>query len=230
METKAHSQFDQGYIFRRPEIEGVLSQGYLAFLKEAGIGDLDKTPNLFVAKYVLKDDERVEETARKGVIDCKYAKDGTVVNISQPNARKLIYGLGGIVLPTGIMYKLVIPGLKQAAQEGNESARDTLYEMTDRYTEWLEDRVLDDNRLLVGKAETQISLPDEDGRFDGQDIDESGYPARVKAQGEFSYWHVNKDERAAIRGRGSELVLNLDGVPSIEGGRLGVRFAKFFSE
>ncbi len=229
METKPASQFERGYVFREPEIKAALMPEYLAFLKEGGIVDLERTPNLFVAGSLLSKDKRVEDTIRTKGIKCAYAGDGTVVNISQPYARKLVHGLDGVVMPVGIAYRLVIPALKEAAKESNESARETLAQMTDDYVEWLEDLVLDRTRLRIGTQERTIALPDKDGRFDRQNISELGYPNSVKGKGEFYYYFPREDERAAIRNRGSELNLLLNGEPSLVDGRLGVRFAKFFS-
>ena len=230
MKTRVLSQFDQGYVFNRKEIEESLTPAYLQFLKEAGIADLDKTPDLFVAKYVLKKDERVEGVIREQGLNCKYAKDRTVVNIPHQDARKLVYNLGGIVLPVGVMYKLIIPGLKQAAGEGNESAGETLEQMIKGYAEWLEDqRVSDKKRLKIGTSEITIVLPDIDGIFDREDIDEFGYPTNVEYQGEFHYWKPRRDEGAAVRDGGSGLGLDLDWGPFNVSGRLGVRLAKFFS-
>ncbi len=228
MKTRRCSQFDLGYVFGRREIETALTSNYLRFLKEAGITDLDKIPNLFVAKYVLKRDKRVEDAVKGQGVQCRYAEDGTVGYISQPNARRLIHSLGGIVLPVGVMYKLVIPQLKQAA-EGNESARETLEEMTSIYIEWLEDLVLDKTRLKIGTQERIIVLPDEDGIFDRQDINEFGYPTRVRPSGEFYHWHVRGDERAAIRSGGSVLDLDLSREPSMGATGLGY-VTQIFSE
>src|SRR3989338_11112620 len=209
MEIKVASQFEQGYVFRKNEIIEALTPEYLAFLREADIADITKTPNLFVAKSILRKDVRVEEIVSNKKINCKY-DNNNVVSISQPNSRKLVYSLGCIILPTGIMYKLVIPSLKQAAKDKNESAKETLEEMTQGYAEWLEDRVLNYNRLLVGSARAEITLPKKSGEFDRADINEFGYPTQVKAAGEFYHWHVSGDERAAIRCRYSGLDLNLD--------------------
>ena len=230
MKTRVLSQFDQGYVFNRKEIEESLTPAYLQFLKEAGIADLDKTPDLFVAKYVLKKDARVDGVIREQGLNCKYAKDRTVVNIPHQDARKLVYNLGGIVLPVGVMYKLIIPGLKQAAGEGNESAGETLEQMIKGYAEWLEDLVLHNTKLKIGTSERTIALPDKDGNFDRTEINEFGYPSSVKGSGEFYHWHVSEDEIAAFRYWGSELSLDLIGVPSVGDGWLGVRYANFFSE
>ena len=229
MEIRKSSQFENGYIFRKEEIQKALSQKYLGFLKEAGIADITKTPNLFVASHLLKRDKDVEKAVRKLEVSCSYENDGTVVNISQPYARNLVYELGGIVLPTGIIYKLFIPELKHAAGEGNESAISTLEEMTGRYAEWLEDLILNKSRLKIGNQERTITLPNKDGRFDRTDINEFGYPTQVKSSGEFYCLVPRGDKSAAIRYWDSELGLNLDWVPSFEVDWLGVRFANFFS-
>ena len=158
METKAISQFDSGYVFNRDEIKAALSPEYLAFLKEAEIVNLEKTHNLFVASHVLRRDESVENKVKAMEIRCDYTKDSSVVRISQPNARRLVYSLGGIVLPTGLMYRLFIPALKEAAGKGNKPAGETLRQMTDDYAEWLEGIVLNKTRLKRTLNNSNFSL------------------------------------------------------------------------
>ena len=167
----------------------------------------------------------------KSNISFGYDINGYVNRINQENARKLVKKLGNYkLLTTGLMYRLVIPYIKDLAQQGNIEAQVTLKEMI--YTplgkaEWLEDLVLDKTRLKIGTQKRTISLPDRDGRFDRVDINEFGYPAQVEDSGEFHYWYPRYNENPAVRSGDSGLDLGLGSGPSIEVSRLGVRLAKF---
>lgn len=129
------------------------------------------------------------------------------------------------------MYRLFIPYIRTEAAKGNVEAIETLKEMTDTKVEWLEDLVLDKTKLKIGSKQIDLLVAQTNGYFAQNDINQYGYPENVKANGntgDHYLWAPNENERAAIRGRGSELYLNLDWVPSDAGGVLGVRFAKFF--
>ena len=153
-----------------------------------------------------------------------------VVNINHKNALRLINKLGGKVLTTALMYKLFIPHLKQSAESGNEKAQETLNKMTNTWVEWLEDLVLDDNKVKIGTQERQIALPQKDGGFNISGLNEFGYPNQVRNQGEFYYWPVRGDEKAAIRDWVSGLDLDLRRGPSVGSDWLGVRLAQNFFE
>ena len=124
------------------------------------------------------------------------------------------------------MYGLVIPHLTQS---DSDEARATLEEMTNEMVEFLQDSILNKNKVRIGNAEREIALPKKDGYFDRSDLNEFGYPNQVKkAQGEHYFWFPNGAENVVIRDWGSELSLNLNWDPSSADVVLGVRFAKFF--
>lgn len=223
-QTPAVANLQSGlYLIDKPRIIRATTPAYRQFLREAGYGDLDACSHLGVAKGVLKYDQAVRDRAPLNGADGTY-----VVSVNQTAGRDLIQALGGKLLTTALMYRLFIPYIKELAQNGNPEAQATLDEMTNTKAEWLEDLILDKTRLKIGTKERALTLPDKDGRFDRADINEFGYPDRVKQKGEFYHWHVSGDERAAIRDWGSELNLSLDGGPSFVSGGLGVRFAKIF--
>ena len=206
-----------------------LSKDYLKFLKESGYApELDSASGLMIAKRILKYNQSVRDTAQREGLSLNGADGTYIVSISQPDGRNLIESLGGKLLTTGLMYKLFIPYIKELAQNGNAEAQETLNEMINTKAEWLEDLVLDKSRLKIGNKKRRITLPNKNGRYDRADISEFGYPTSVKNEGEFFYWHVSGDERAAFRGWDSELNLSLGRELSVEVDGLGVRRAKFF--
>ena len=219
------------YVINKPKILSATTPEYRQFLREAGYGDLDSCSGIGFAKGILKYDQSVRDAVTRAGLRLNGNDGDYVVNINHPDAKKLVEALGCKLPTTGLMYRLFIPYIKELAQNGNAEAQETLNEMTNTSTgkaEWLEDRVLDKTRLKIGTKEKRLSLPDKDGRFDRQDINECGYPNNVKAQGEFYHWHANRDERAAICSGGPVLGLDLDWGPSVGGDWLGVRLAKIF--
>ena len=219
------------YQIDKPTILRATTPDYRKFLRDSGYGDLDSCSHLGVAKGILKYNQDVRQTAQRAGLALNGNDGDYVIDISHPNARKLVEALGYKVLTTALMYKLFIPYIKDLAQSGNAEAQATLNEMTDTSAgkaEWLEDLVKDKKKVLIGTKEKKLTLPDKDGRFDRADINEFGYPTKVKDSGEFYYWYPKDNERAVIRGGVSELGLGLGGEPSLVGGGLGVRPAKIF--
>ena len=110
---------------------------------------LEKTPNLFVASSVLKVDDKVREAAQKQEVNF-YDNKGHVTRIKQDHARKLIHAFGGRTLTSVFMYRLLIPSLKLAAEQDKRQAKATLAQMEYLYEEYLEDRILNFDTLLIG--------------------------------------------------------------------------------
>jgi len=214
------------FVFDRAIIHQVTTPAYRQFLRESGYGDLDSCSRIEIAKGVLKYDRSVRDAGTRAGLNLTGANGQYVVNINHPNARKLVEALGYKLPTVGLMYRVCIPYIKELVQQGNAEAQATLSEMINAKAEWLEDLVKGRKKVCVGTKEKRVSLPGKDGSFDRQDINECGYPTSVKAAGEFYYWHVSGDERAAFRGWSPELCLSLDGRPSFEGDGLGVRLAK----
>ena len=225
------NQFEMGYTFSPEEIQKATTPKYRAFLKEAGYVDLEETPSLFVANKVLNIDERVLKTAKEADITLNlYNHDSVISRINHKNALCLIHNLGGRVLTVRLMYNLFIPSLKELAEQGNAEAKTTLDEMTNKTAEWLEDLILDGNKVRIGTAERTLELPQKDGYFNRADINKFGYPKVINDdKGEYHYWFPRNKEGAIVRVMGSRLDLDLSRSPfsSYDGG-LGVRFAKFF--
>lgn len=101
--------------------------------------------------------------------------------ISHGDARKLVHGLGGRVLTTLLMYKLVIPKLICAAEKGNRHAELSEYHMQHEIVcEHLEDSFLDEDTLVIGTAQRKVKLPNSDsygrGSFYERDLNDFGYP------------------------------------------------------
>ncbi len=227
MEIVTPDQFSTGYKFSPKEIRSVVSPRYSTFLKEAGYADLSKTLTLLVAYRSLKFDNRVRTVAEEQELNF-LDSEGYVTRVNQANARKLIHALGGKLLTSVFMYKLLIPSLKEAAKQGSTEAEATLSHMKDELAWHLEDRILDGRTLVIGDARTNLVLPQTSGMFNRSDLNEFGYPNTVKQKGEFRYWPPNGKENIVIRSRNSELVLNLDWAPADSFDFLGVVFAKFF--
>jgi len=220
------------YIIDKPRILNATTPEYRQFLRDSGYGDLDSCSGIGFAKGILKYDQSVRQAAARAGLALSGTDGDYVVKINHPDARRLVEALGYKVPTVGLMYRLFIPYIKELAQSGNAEAQATLNEMKGipvGKAEWLEDRILDYNRLLVGKTERAIFLPDKDGSFDRADINDFGYPTSVKRSGEFYRGQPGGNERAAIRNRGSEVDLNLSWGPSFKDDRLGVRPSKIFS-
>src|SRR3989344_510584 len=219
------------YIIDKPRILNATTPEYRQFLRDSGYGDLDSCSGIGFAKGILKYDQSVRQAAARAGLALSGTDGDYVVKINHPDARRLVEALGYKVPTVGLMYRLFIPYIKELAQSGNAEAQATLNEMKGipvGKAEWLEDRILDYNRLLVGKTERAIFLPDKDGSFDRADINDFGYPTSVKRSGEFYRGQPGGNERAAIRNRGSEVDLNLSWGPSFKDDRLGGRPSKIF--
>ena len=229
------------YKFSMKQVKETLSPDYLKFLKESGyVTKLRKASGLMIAKRILKTDDEIRKLINKNNIEA-YIEDNKnyIVYINQTSGRRLV-NLLGYQLPTaGIMYKLFIPYLKQSAKLGNKETKATLNEMTNEQTgkaEWLEDLILDNNKVKIGNKKRRISLSQRDGRYDISALNEFGHPDpvgefgnpyQVENYGEFYYFFIRKKELAAIRGRKAG-GLSLHEGPFAYGEDLGVRFAKFF--
>lgn len=220
---------DNFYIFPMDEVRKSLSDNYLKFLKDSGYApNLERATELRISKGILKSTPQIAQIITNSQItQTTEANTNYIVSINHPDARKLAEALGYKTPTTAMIYRLFIPYIKQSAQQGNSEAQATLKEMGDK-AEWLEDLILNKNRLKIGTREQPLALPTEDKYFDRQDINEYGYPTAVKLQGEFYHWHVAGDERAAFRGRVLELDLYLSRGPALLDDWLGVRLAKFF--
>ena len=214
------------YQIDKTKIIPATTQEYRTFLKEAGYMDLDAGNGLLVAKSVLKIDQNVRTVARTNGFPLNGNDGDYVTNINHSNARKLTACFEGKLLTTGLMYKVFIPFIKDLAGQGNAEAQATLDEMVNTKAEWLEDLILNKNKVKIGNKNKQLTLLQTDGRFDRADMHELGYPANVKQNGEFYYWFPRDNERAAIRDGDSDLGLGLDWGPSVGSGWLGVRVAK----
>lgn len=221
---------DELYLIDRSRILAATTPAYRQFLEDSGYGDLNSCSGIGVAKGMLKYDQTVRDAAREAGLSLTGSDGDYVVNINHPDARKLVEALGYKVLTTGLMYKVFIPYIQEPAQQGNPEAQATLDEMISTKAEWLEDLILDKTRLKIGTHDIRLVLPDKDGRFDRADIDEFGFPIRVRDQGEFYYFYPRGDESAVFRNRDSELDLILNREPSIVDGWLGVRRAKIFPQ
>jgi len=150
-----------------------------------------------------------------------------VVNwINQEQGRKLINYLEGQLLTVALMYQLIIPSLKK---ESNSQAKKTLYEMVEKYAELMEDEVLDGNKLKIGESYRNLETLPQTGHFDSSDLNLLGYPKVTKRSGEFGLYNdLNLERKAAVRGWGSGLSLDLDGSPAFANDWFGVRLAEFF--
>ncbi len=193
------------YIIPKEYIISHTTPKYRNFLKKANYMDLDSADGLLVEKKIFKR------------------------NINQINGRKLVKDQGYKLLTAGIMYLVFIPWLKEKESQGDTEAQETLNEMKSKYAEWLEDQIINKNTLKINNKEIEINLIQQDGRFDKEDINEYGYPEKLKEKGEYYYWYPRNNEIAAIRGRGSELSLDLDRGPGVVDDVLGLRRAKFFN-
>jgi hypothetical protein len=213
-------QIDKSYLLTHT------GENYRRFLKESGYGDLEAGSGLEVAKGILKLDSVVRTAASSVGITVAGNDRDYVENINHPTARKLVERLGYKVLPTGLMYHVVIPYLKDLVSQNNPDAQATLQEMINTKAEWLEDIIQNKQDVHIGSKHQRLAIQNTDGRFDHVDMNEFGYPTIIKSTGEFYYWYPRGNEQAAIRDRGSELGLSLSRGPSLEGVGLGVRLAK----
>ena len=200
------AEYDESRFYFIPK-ELILSsttQNYRTFLKEAGYGDLDSCEGILIEKKISK------------------------TNITWYEGRKLVEDQGYKLLTTALMYKVFIPWIKSQASKGNKDAQKTLKEMINSKAEWLNDLILNKNTLKIENKEVKLSLPQKDGRFDRDDLNEFGYPLKVEDKGEFHYWYPRGDKMVVIRNWGFELGLDINGTPSGAVDGLGVRRAKFF--
>jgi len=224
--------FADGDFFKFPiaDVKNNLSQDYLNFLKQSGYApNLDSATELRIAKYPLKINKEVKEASKTAGISISGKANSYLASINHTDSRKLAETLGYRLPTAAIMYKLFIPYIKNLTESGDKDAKTMLKVMTDTRAEWLEDLILNKNKLKIGNIKTDITLPLQDNIFDRPDINEFGYPSQVKAQGEFRYWFPRDNERAVFRDSYSELVLNCSRSPSVSGDVLGVRLTKFFS-
>ncbi len=222
------SEENRFYQIDRAKILSATTPEYRQFLRESGYGDLDSCLGIEIAKGVLKIDHAVRQAAASTGLSLSGNNGDYVVNINHPDARELVEALGYKVPTVGLMYNLFIPYIKELAEQGNAEAQETLGEMIGPTAEWLEDLIKGKNKVCIGSRKKELSLPDKEGRFGRQDINDFGYPVRVKDTGEFYYRHPRGKERAAVRNRYSELDLNLNWESSVSFGGLGVRPQKIF--
>ncbi|MBI2672730.1 hypothetical protein HYX19_00570 [Candidatus Woesearchaeota archaeon] len=202
---------------------------YRSFLRDAGYGDLDACSHLDIAKNMLRIDQDVRDAAARNGITLTGKDNDYVIDINQTNARKIVEAMGYKLLTVALMYKLFIPYIEDLAHQGNEEAQVTLDEMVNTQAEWLEDLILDKNKVKIGTKEKTIMLPQTDGYFDITDINQFGYPTAVRDSGEFPYWFPRRNREAAICVSNSGRCLNLDMEPflsSFFGKWLWVRLAK----
>src|SRR3989344_1262509 len=222
---------DNFYKFTMDQVRQVLTPDYLRFLEESGYApNLDRASGLAIEKGILKADDNIAQLIQNRNI-AAVIEDNTryIVRINQTNGRRLVESLGYRLPTTGVMYKLFIPHIKELAEQGDLEAKKTLEEMVNKKAEWLDDVILNKNKVKIGSREKQLVLPGSYGYFDRSDINKFGYPNTVnQQQGEFRYWAPNRAENAGIRNRNSELNLSCNWVPSDSLEFLGVRRAKFF--
>ncbi len=228
-------QNEEFYQIDKPMILTATTPAYREFLREAGYGDLDNCSRIEFAKGVLRIDPAVRDAAARVNLNLQGNDGDYVVNITHPNARRLVEAMGYKVPTVGLMYGLFIPWIKNLIYfEGNAEMRATLREMKCKKAEWLEDLILDRTRLKIGTQERRLSFLDEGGGFDRGDINEFGYPSAVKGvpvgsyPWEFFYWRPKDNEISALRGGSPELHLILFGKPSVEADWIGIRPIKFF--
>ena len=202
---------------------------YRRFLREAGLVDLSDCEFLGFGKTLLRENDDVSNAALR--LKVNYERDdGSIVVISQDDSRKLVKELDKdcFLVPVGLMYKVVIPYLKDLEEQNLSDVKETLGEMRN-YAGWLEDKVLDMNILVVGGKSKKIGFINKSGYFDNKDLNIYGYPTKIRNSGEYYFWNSNSNCRAAIRDWSSELDLDLNWEPSNANPDLGVHVAKFFS-
>ena len=222
---------DNFYKFTMDQVRQVLTPDYLRFLEESGYApDLDRASGLAIEKGILKADDNIAQLIQNNNITA-VIEDNTryIIRINQTNGRKLVEALGYRLPTTAVMYSLFIHHIKLLIEQGNKEAKKTLEEMVSKKAEFMEDLILNGNKLKIGSREKQLVLPSENRvYFDRSDINEFGYPNTVnQQQGEFRYWAQNEDENVVIRYWGSVLGLDINGTPSLASESLGVRRAKF---
>ena len=201
------------------------------FLEESGYApDLDRASGLAIEKGILRISKEVRAAAKDSGISITGRLNSYLVDINQTDGRRLVELLGYKLPTTAVMYKLFIPHIKLLAEQGDKEAKKTLEEMVSKKAEWMEDLILNGNKLKIGSRERALSFPAGRGvYFDRSDINEFGYPNAVnKQQGEFYYWAPNRAENAVIRDWVSGLYLICGWGPSDSGGGVGVRRANFF--
>ena len=136
-----------------------------------------------------------------------------VDNIDYVQGRELVASLGLRLPSPAIMYKVIIPYLKQYAPSGI-MLNHILERMRNDYSEFLEGIVFQDigskncDLWLIGEAKTEnshiqikrkLTLPhrvrdsgfkdyEVNGSFVAEDLDEFGFPKSLRQDGEFKYW------------------------------------------
>src|SRR3989344_2607318 len=153
---------DNFYKFTMDQVRQVLTPDYLRFLEESGYApDLDRVSGLAIEKGILKADDNIAQLIQNNNITAGI-EDNTkyIVRINQTDGRRLVE-LSGYKLPTtAIMYSLFIPYIKELAEQGNLEAKKTLEEMVNTKTEWLNDLIIDKNRIKIRGKEKQLVLPE----------------------------------------------------------------------
>src|SRR3989344_2395082 len=153
---------DNFYKFTMDQVRQVLTPDYLRFLEESGYApDLDRASGLAIEKGILRADDNIAQVIQNNNITARI-EDNTryIVRINQTDGRRLVE-LSGYKLPTtAIMYSLFIPYIKELAEQGNLEAKKTLEEMVNTKTEWLNDLIIDKNRIKIRGKEKQLVLPE----------------------------------------------------------------------
>ena len=189
------------YKYSKVQLEEKLSKEYIGFLEEADLVQWAKLDFLFIAKRLLEVDNNVRQVATlQGIKISKGYKGNVLANISQENAKNLLDQIGYIMPPTGIMYRLFIPDMEEKSNSCEET-KETLRQMIKDYAELMIDRTLGQKTLRINNAQREIILPNHDGYFSKEDLNEFGYPEKVKLDnGEYRYlYDVNGDECGVIR-------------------------------
>ena len=97
-----------------------------------------KSAGLYVCTKPLKIDSRVKKAAEKNKIKMGWDDEGRINNIDFDNAKKLLKGLGAIMMTPTDYWKV----MRDAKQAGNKEMAESL--ASDRFCEWL-DRVYLEN-------------------------------------------------------------------------------------
>ena len=192
------------YIIPKEYILTKTTQNYRNFLKKANYMDLDSSDGLLIEKKINK----------------------TAINWNK--GKKLLENGSYKLLTVGLMYLVFIPWLKEKELQEQTDIKETLNEMKNKYAEWLEDQIINKNTLKINNKEIKIDFLKQDGWFDKEDINEYGYPRKLKENGEHYYWYPRDNEIAAVRNGDSELSLVLVREPGIVDVELGLRRSKIF--
>ncbi len=202
--------------FYRIDLQKILSSTtskYRSFLREAEYGDLNTCSHLDIAKNMLRIDQNVRNAAARSEVTLTGNDNDYVVNINQIDARKIVEAMGYKLLTACLMYNLFIPYIKDLAQQDNSEARVALDEMVNIKAEWLEDLILDKNRIRIRAKEKAIIIQQTYGMFDRVNINQFGYPSAFRENGEFLYLHPKEDVSVAVRGGYPDLRLSLSNGP-----------------